>query len=69
MCVPVQDLFAELDDHDEDVDGDTLEDFLRSNVLPKIRDPIHFWTSQLDGGNALARMALDILSTPGEFQS
>lgn len=61
----MQDLFAELDDYDEGADSDALEDFLRSNVLPKIRDPIQFWTSQLDGGNALARMALDILSTPG----
>ncbi|RPD52700.1 hypothetical protein L226DRAFT_474024 [Lentinus tigrinus ALCF2SS1-7] len=46
---------------------DALEEYLISPPLPSVTNPILHWHS-LDGEhNPLARMALDILSTPGKL--
>ena len=45
---------------------DALQEYLDAPIVKSCSDPIQYWTSQADGGNAaLARMALDFLLAPG----
>ena len=46
--------------------NDPITDYLTTAAMPHIDDPIKYWSSFLDGGHPLARMALDVLSMPGK---
>lgn len=60
-------------------DGDPLQKYLRDPVIEDLDNPLHYWTSLLDPCDgsgrvstvtpkgALAQMALDFLSAPGEL--
>lgn len=54
---------------------DVLEEYLALPVIETVKDPIGYWDSVLwssngnPGAAALARMALDFLTIPGESQS
>ncbi|KAI0702201.1 hypothetical protein C8Q76DRAFT_633211 [Earliella scabrosa] len=63
--------FASLDNYDAWDESDALELYLNSPPIPGVTDPIAYWhsLSRREKGkaqNALARMALDILSAPGK---
>ncbi|KAI0731418.1 hypothetical protein C8Q76DRAFT_588907, partial [Earliella scabrosa] len=66
-------LFARLDNYDDSDSSDALELYLNSPPVPGVQDPIAYWHSlnrskgekDTKVQNPLARMALDILSSPG----
>lgn len=60
-------IFDAIDEFDADSSEDALEAYLSSAPL-KVDNPILYWTSLLGQGDPLARMALDLLSTPGQSQ-
>lgn len=65
-CCKNEDIFAELDRVYAYGDSDALEDYLNTPPIPSIKDPIKYWYSLDSSRNPLARMALDILSAPGQ---
>ena len=61
-----------MDNYEENDILDALEEYLSSPPVPGVTDPISYWHALANRKkgkcqNALARMALDILSTPGTF--
>lgn len=63
-------IFASLDEDDEVVSGDALEDYLNTPPLAHVstKDPIMWWTNNgTSPKDPLARMAIDLLSAPGEL--
>lgn len=46
---------------------DALEEWLGSPPINTQQDPVTYWTRMEAAGHPLAPMALDFMSTPGEF--
>jgi len=51
---------------DKSTPTDALEEWLNSPIVNTQQDPIAYWTGMQAVGHALARMALNFLSTPSK---
>ena len=62
-------MFASLHPEKGTSTTDPLEDYLESPALASIIDPLEYWNirAQTDKDPALMQMALDFLSSPGEY--
>ncbi|TBU31220.1 hypothetical protein BD311DRAFT_657241 [Dichomitus squalens] len=67
---PTRELFASISTRSALADHDALEAYLEAPPLATVKDPLAYWNAAIKSGSedpALARMALDFLSIPGEF--
>jgi len=59
--------FDDIDNFNVNINGDELELYLAAPPDGHCGDPIAHWSALQAGGSQLARLALDILSIPGEL--
>ena len=67
-----RDLFASLggENNESTIAVDALEEYLEAPPMKTVSDPLKYWHLALESGSenaALAQMALDYLSMPGEY--